>query len=98
RNDLEALATAARDSGARLVYLANPDNPTGSWYTANEILAFLERLPDDALLLLDEAYAEFAPPEILLPLGEPNPRIIRMRTFSKAYGMAGARIGYAIAT
>ncbi len=98
RNDLEALAAAAHESGARLVYLANPDNPTGSCYTASEILAFLERLPDDALLLLDEAYAEFAPAESLLPVGTPDPRLIRMRTFSKAYGMAGARIGYALAT
>jgi histidinol-phosphate aminotransferase len=98
RNDLEALAAAAHDAGARLVYLANPDNPTGSWYTADEILAFLGRLPDDALLILDEAYAEFASREVPLPNDTLDPRIIRMRTFSKAYGMAGARIGYAIAT
>ncbi|HEV8191418.1 MAG TPA: aminotransferase class I/II-fold pyridoxal phosphate-dependent enzyme [Ktedonobacterales bacterium] len=98
RNDLEGLAAAAHDVGARLVYLANPDNPTGSWYTADEILAFVERLPDDALLILDEAYAEFATQEIPLPSDALDPRIIRMRTFSKVYGMAGARIGYAIAT
>src|SRR5262249_587283 len=98
RNDLEALATAAHDSGARLVYLANPDNPTGSYFAAAELAAFIERLPDDALLLLDEAYAEFAPAGTLPPLGGPDPHVIRMRTFSKAHGMAGARIGYAVAT
>jgi histidinol-phosphate aminotransferase len=98
RNDLDALADAAHTSHARLVYLANPDNPSGSWYSARDVLAFVERLPADCLLLLDEAYAEFAPADALLPDDEPDPRVIRMRTFSKAYGMAGARIGYAIAT
>ncbi len=97
RNDLDALAKAAHDSGARLVYLSNPDNPSGSWYNAEDIWAFLERLPDDALLILDEAYAEFAPQGSLLPSDTLHPRLIRTRTFSKVYGMAGARIGYAMA-
>ena len=96
RNDLDALASAAREQGARLVFLANPDNPTGSWYPAAEIAAFLDALPAGCLLLLDEAYLEFAPDGEALPLDTGDPRVIRLRTFSKAYGMAGARIGYAM--
>lgn len=97
RNDLDAMAKAAHESHARLVYISNPDNPSGSYYNADAIWAFLERLPDDTLLILDEAYAEFAPQDTLLPSDTLHPRLIRTRTFSKAYGMAGARIGYAIA-
>lgn len=96
RNDLVALATAAHRTGARLVFLANPDNPTGSWYSATELAAFRAALPDDAVLLLDEAYGDFAPPGTLPPMAPDDPRVIRCRTFSKAHGMAGARIGYAI--
>jgi histidinol-phosphate aminotransferase len=97
RNDLEALADAARAEQARLVFLANPDNPTGSWASASGIAQLLEALPEGAVLLLDEAYSEFAPAEAIPPLEPENPRLIRTRTFSKAHGMAGARIGYAIA-
>lgn len=97
RNDLDALADAAHRTGARLVFLANPDNPTGSWYTAAEIAAFRAALPSDALLMLDEAYCDFAPPDAIPPLAPDDPRVIRFRTFSKAHGMAGARIGYAVA-
>ncbi len=97
RNDLEAIAEAAHRTDARLVYLANPDNPTGSWYSGVEIATFLETLPATCVLLLDEAYVEFAPPEAIAHLEANNPRVVRFRTFSKAYGMAGARIGYAIA-
>jgi histidinol-phosphate aminotransferase len=96
RNDLEALAQAAHEHHARLVYLANPDNPTGSWYAAEAIRAFLDTLPEGCLLLLDEAYCEFAPAGEMLPLDTSDPRLIRLRTFSKAYGMAGARLGYAL--
>ena len=97
RNDLQALAEAARRERARLVFLANPDNPTGSWHTAADVQAFAERLPGDCLLLLDEAYTEFAPADAVPPVTAANPRLIRLRTFSKAHGMAGARIGYAVA-
>lgn len=96
RNDLEALAAAAHEHRAKLVYLANPDNPTGSWYPAAQIRAFLDALPEACLLLLDEAYCDFAPEAELLPIDASDPRLIRLRTFSKAYGMAGARIGYAL--
>jgi len=96
RNDLAGLAEAARRTGARLVFLANPDNPTGTWYGAGEVQAFMEALPEGCLLLLDEAYGDFAPPDALPPFDGADPRVVRLRTFSKAHGMAGARIGYAI--
>ncbi|GIX48494.1 MAG: histidinol-phosphate aminotransferase [Candidatus Tectimicrobiota bacterium] len=96
-NDLEGLAEAAARTGAPLVFLANPDNPTGTWHTAAALQAFLAALPRHCMLVLDEAYCEFAPPEAILPLTVEDPRLIRMRTFSKAHGMAGARVGYALA-
>ncbi|MEM7498483.1 MAG: pyridoxal phosphate-dependent aminotransferase [Pseudomonadota bacterium] len=96
--DLEALATAARDAGARLVYVSNPDNPMGSWHSAEAVMRFVDALPEGCLLCLDEAYGEFAPEGTLPPLDPSDPRLIRFRTFSKAYGLAGLRIGYAVAT
>jgi histidinol-phosphate aminotransferase len=96
-NDLEGLARAARDTGARIVYLANPDNPTGSWHTAADLAAFQESLPGECLLMLDEAYADFAPEGSVPEIDPEDPRVVRLRTFSKAHGMAGLRIGYAIA-
>jgi histidinol-phosphate aminotransferase len=97
RNDTAALAEAARASGSRLVYLSNPDNPTGSWLDAAEQMRLIDRLPAGTRLVLDEAYSDFAPPETLPALDPEDPRVIRMHTFSKAHGMAGMRIGYAIA-
>ena len=96
RNDAEALASAAQQSSARLVYLSNPDNPTGSWLAAEEQLAILETLPAGGLLVLDEAYSDFAPKGSRPSIDPEDPRVIRIRTFSKAHGMAGARVGYAI--
>lgn len=93
--DLQALTARARDTGARLVYLSNPDNPMGSWHEGTAIEALLDELPEGSLLLLDEAYIEFAPASAIPRIAADDPRVIRMRTFSKAYGMAGARIGYA---
>ncbi len=98
RNDLDQLAETARRVKARIVYLANPDNPTGSYCPGNDVALLLDRLPDDCALLLDEAYAEFAPDTIGALAHSDDARLIRLRTFSKAYGMAGARIGYAIAS
>ncbi|WP_233095831.1 aminotransferase class I/II-fold pyridoxal phosphate-dependent enzyme [Alicyclobacillus sp. SO9] len=97
RNDLEALAQAARDLRAKMVYLANPDNPTGTHYSASDLHQFLHSLPSDCLFLLDEAYIEFASEDIHLQSDYNDERLIRFRTFSKLYGMAGARIGYVIA-
>ena len=94
--DLDALARAATESGAKLVYLANPDNPMASWHEAGAISRFLDRLPKGCLLILDEAYVEFAPEGTAPKVDCGDPRLIRMRTFSKAYGMAGMRVGYAV--
>ncbi len=94
--DPEALLLAARKAGAPLLYLANPDNPMGSWHTGARLREMIARLPGGVVLCLDEAYADFAP-EGVIPAIDPNePRVIRMRTFSKAHGMAGVRVGYAI--
>jgi histidinol-phosphate aminotransferase len=94
--DPEALLLAARKVGAPLLYLANPDNPMGSWNPAARLGEMIARLPGQSVLCLDEAYADFAPAGTIPPLDPAEPRVIRMRTFSKAHGLAGARIGYAI--
>ncbi|MBT2130034.1 pyridoxal phosphate-dependent aminotransferase [Aliiroseovarius lamellibrachiae] len=94
--DPEALIAKANEVGAKLVYIANPDNPMGTWHDAARIQTMIDAVPEGCLLVLDEAYIEFAP-EGTAPALDPNdPRVIRMRTFSKAYSLAGARVGYAI--
>ncbi len=97
KEDLSALAAAVRQERANLVYVSNPDNPMGSWHPAAAIEAFVRLLPDNVLLVLDEAYAEFAPVEALPADSFADPRVVRLRTFSKAQGLAGLRIGYAMA-
>jgi histidinol-phosphate aminotransferase len=94
--DPAALFAKAAEVDAKLVYLANPDNPMGSHHKGEEIAKAMEELPAGTLLVLDEAYVECAPEGTALPLPADDPRVIRMRTFSKAYGLAGARVGYAI--
>ena len=96
REDLDALLVAAKRESAPLVYLCNPDNPMGTWHSADEISAFAAALPGTALLILDEAYAEFAPASAVPPMATARHNIVRLRTFSKIYGMAGQRVGYAI--
>ncbi|MEM8803859.1 MAG: pyridoxal phosphate-dependent aminotransferase [Pseudomonadota bacterium] len=93
--DIDGLLAAAKANRAKLIYLANPDNPMGSWYSAAATAAMIDQLPEDCLLVLDEAYVEFAPDDAVLPADLSDPRVIRMRTFSKAHGMAGLRVGYA---
>ncbi len=93
----ENIVDAVHRSGAKLVYVANPDNPSGGFVDRATIAALRDALPDDTLLFLDEAYADFVPSRELPP-DVIDPRTIRTRTFSKAYGMAGARIGYALAS
>jgi histidinol-phosphate aminotransferase len=95
--DPSALFARARESGAKLVYLANPDNPMGSAHPGQVIEAALDDLPEGTLLALDEAYLEFAPEGTAPRIDPHDPRLIRLRTFSKGYGLAGARVGYAIA-
>lgn len=94
--DPDALIAKATETDARLIYFSNPDNPMGSWHDAARVQAMIEAVPDGAVLVLDEAYVEFAPDGTAPALDIADPRVIRMRTFSKAYGMAGARVGYAI--
>ena len=95
--DLQGLARAARAIEPNIVYLANPDNPMGTWHDAEALAAFIADLPSRSVLLLDEAYADFAPANALLTPAVDRARVVHLRTFSKAHGMAGARIGYAIA-
>jgi histidinol-phosphate aminotransferase len=94
--DIEALLSAAQREDARIVYVATPDNPMGSLAPAAELQHFIARLPDGLLLCLDEAYCDTAAPADVLPIDVGNPQVLRLRTFSKAYGLAGARIGYAL--
>lgn len=94
--DPQALLETARTTGARLIYLANPDNPMGSHHPAPVIADMVANLPDHSLLILDEAYADLAPPGTVPDLPADHPQVIRLRTFSKGYGLAGARVGYAI--
>jgi histidinol-phosphate aminotransferase len=98
-HDLEAIAAQV---GVRtgLVYLANPNNPTGTWFGAEALAAFLGRIPREVLVVVDEAYAEFADaPDYASALGllPAHPNLIVTRTFSKAYALAGLRVGYAVA-
>ena len=93
--DLAALAEAARATRAAIVYLSNPDNPMGTWHGASAIAAFVDAVPEDVLIVLDEAYGETAPAGTLPPIDAARPNLIRLRTFSKAYGLAGLRCGYA---
>ncbi len=95
--DPASLFAKATEVGAKLVYMANPDNPMGSWHSGADIVEAMDGLPDGCLLILDEAYVECAPEGTAAPVDADDPRVIRMRTFSKVHGMAGARVGYGIA-
>lgn len=94
--DIEALLSMAGSTGAKLIYLANPDNPMGSHHPASMVEEMVANLPTGALLILDEAYADLAPTGTVPMIPADHPQVIRMRTFSKGYGLAGARVGYAI--
>lgn len=94
--DLEGLLDAVRRENAPLLYLANPDNPMGTWWQGHEITSLIEALPATTLLILDEAYGETAPASAIPALDVSRPNVLRMRTFSKAYGLAGMRCGYAV--
>ena len=94
--DPEALLVKAAERRAKLIYLANPDNPMGSHHAAATLTRMIDALPDGTLLVLDEAYVELAPDGTALLIDAGDPRVIRMRTFSKGYGMAGVRVGYGI--
>ena len=97
-HDLEAMA-AAVDEQTRVMFIANPNNPTGTWLGIAEIEALLNRVPDTVIVVVDEAYFEYVDkPEYhsALSLLEKHPNLIVARTFSKAYGLASLRIGYSV--
>ena len=94
--DPDALIEKARQYKAKMIYLANPDNPMGTHHSAETIQRMIDSVPKESLLVLDEAYIELAPDGVAPKLDISNKNIIRLRTFSKAYGLAGARVGYAI--
>ncbi len=88
--DLDALVEAVKAHRPKAVYVANPDNPSGMFHTGEAIQHFIESLPRDVLIILDEAYIDFVD-----SYDVSDDRLIRLRTFSKAHGMAGARIAFA---
>ena len=96
RESLDGLLAAVHRERAPMVYLSNPDNPMGTWWEAHEIMRFIEALPETTMLVLDEAYGETGPASAQPPLDTARPNVLRMRTFSKAYGLAGIRCGYAV--
>jgi histidinol-phosphate aminotransferase len=98
RESLDGLLAAVKRESARMVYLSNPDNPMGTWWEAAEVSRFAAALPADCMFVLDEAYCETGPASALPPIDPSLPNVLRMRTFSKAYGLAGIRCGYAIGT
>jgi histidinol-phosphate aminotransferase len=96
REDIPRLIETAKAVSARLIYVSNPNSPMGSWWSAGDMEAFQRVLPPETLLVLDEAYSDTAPAGTTPPVDVSNPQIVRYRTFSKAYGLAGARVGYAL--
>jgi histidinol-phosphate aminotransferase len=97
QEDPQALIARAAEVNAKLIYFANPDNPMGSWHDAATVQAMIDALPEGTVLALDEAYCDTAPEGAIPPLDLSHPRVIRFRTFSKAYGLAGLRVGYGLA-
>jgi histidinol-phosphate aminotransferase len=96
--DLDAIARAVTPD-TRIIYIANPNNPTGTAFGAEQFSAFLKKVPGDVLIVLDEAYREYANrkdlPDAMQLFREYN-NILTLHTFSKVYGLAGLRIGYGI--
>ncbi len=93
--DPSSLLDLAKRENARIIYFANPDNPMGTCWKASAVQNLIDNTPVGKILMLDEAYSEFTE-GTLPPLDVTNPNLLRFRTFSKAYGMAGVRVGYAL--
>jgi histidinol-phosphate aminotransferase len=97
-HDLPAMAEAISER-TRVVFVCNPNNPTGTTNSAAEVRAFIERTPEDVLIVMDEAYVEFVEhddyPDLLGELRGGRPNLLLLRTFAKIYGLAGLRLGYA---
>ncbi len=99
-HDLDALLAAIRPD-TRVVFIANPNNPTGTWLPNVDILGFMQRVPENVIVVLDEAYGEYLPQDQqsdALAWLQQFPNLIVSRTFSKAYGLAGLRVGYGLAS
>ncbi len=99
RHDLPAMAAAVTDA-TRVIFVCNPNNPTGTAVTGAELERFLDAVPTDVLVVLDEAYHEFVTDPAVpdgLTLLPARPNLVVLRTFSKAYRLAGLRVGYAVA-
>jgi len=98
-HDLDAML-AAIDDATRLVFIANPNNPTGTFVNATRMAEFIDRVPNNVVVVLDEAYNEYLEPRDRHPSVEwarAFPNLLLSRSFSKAYGLAGLRIGYGVA-
>jgi histidinol-phosphate aminotransferase len=99
-HDLEAMAKAIDDE-TYVVWIANPNNPTGTFAKGEQVEAFLRKVPERVLVVLDEAYNEYLSPELRadsVKWLKRHPNLVITRTFSKAYGLAGLRVGYALAS
>ena len=102
-NDLDGMLKAINDN-TRVMFIANPNNPTGTWIVRDALQQFLDKVPEHVVVVLDEAYFEYAIHPAMQAEGYPDgmqlldqyPNLIVSRTFSKAYGLAGLRVGYAI--
>ena len=98
-HDLAAMAAAIRPD-TKIVFLANPNNPTGTFLPWGEIEAFLAKVPPEVLVVIDEAYGEYLPPDKASPAAgwlARFPNLVLSRTLSKAYGLAGLRVGFGLA-
>ena len=99
-HDLNAMCAALR-ADTRVIWIANPNNPTGTFLPRDEIRAFLKSVPKDVVVVIDEAYNDYLPEEVRfdsVSWVDEFPNLIVTRTFSKVYGLAGLRIGYGVAT
>jgi len=97
-HDLDAMAAAIK-ANTKLVFIANPNNPTGTWFEESEFEAFMQKVPAHVIVVLDEAYVEYFPENFnSLKFLEQYPNIIVSRTLSKCYGLAALRVGFALAS
>jgi len=101
-HDLDAMLAAVKaDPEVRVVFVANPNNPTGTFLPAEKVRAFVAAVPKEVLVVLDEAYNEYLPPSLRVDTVDwvrEFPNLVVSRTFSKIYGLAGLRVGYAVAS
>lgn len=97
-HDLDAMAAAIQDN-TKLIFIANPNNPTGTWFEEAEFEAFMQKVPARVIVVLDEAYVEYFPENFnSLKFLEQYPNLIVSRTLSKCYGLAALRVGFALAS